>query len=184
VPDLSLPASLARRVRLAPARAGDCRVVAVDGPSGAGKSTLADAIGAELRAQVVRVDDLIPGWGGLDAAAPIIVRDILEPLARGQDASFRRYDWDRQQYAEWRAVPRAAYLVVEGCASGSRIAAPYLALLVWVDAPLDLRFERGMARDGETFRPYWERWEEQSSALFAAEGTAERADVVVDGSPV
>jgi energy-coupling factor transporter ATP-binding protein EcfA2 len=183
VPDLSLVASLARRAESAPARAGGCRVVAVDGPSGAGKSTLADALAAHLSAQVVRVDDLIPGWDGIDVAAPIVVRDILEPLARGEDGGFRRYDWDRKQYAEWQAVPRAAYVVVEGCASGSRIAAPYLSLLVWVDAPIALRFERGMARDGETFRPYWERWEEQTDALFAAEGTRDRADVVVDGRP-
>lgn len=183
MPDPSLVASLARRVESAPARAGGCRVVAVDGPSGAGKSTLADALGAELAAQVVRVDDLIPGWDGLDVAAAIVVRDILEPLSRGQDGGYRRYDWDRKEYAEWRAVPRAAYLVVEGCASGSRIASAYLSLLVWVEAPVELRFERGMARDGETFRPYWERWEDQSNALFAAEGTRERADVVVDGRP-
>jgi uridine kinase len=181
VPDPTVVASLARRARAAPARADGCRVVAVDGPSGAGKSTLADALGLELGAQVVRVDDLIPGWSGLDVAAPIVVRDILEPLARGADGGYRRYDWDRKEYAEWQTVPPAAYLVVEGCASGSRVAAAYLALLVWVEAPIELRFERGMARDGETFRPYWERWEAQSSALFAAEHTRERADVMVDG---
>ena len=182
MPDLSLPATLAWRLRDSPPRAGTCRVLAVDGPSGAGKSTLANAVAAELDAQVVRIDDLIPGWDGLDVAAPIVVRDVLEPIAAGRDGAFRRYDWDRHEYAEWQPVPLAAYLVVEGCASGSRIVAPHLSLLVWVDAPLELRFERGMERDGETFRPYWERWEEQSSALFAAEGTALRADVLVDGT--
>jgi dephospho-CoA kinase len=157
-------------------------VVAIDGPSGAGKSTLAELTAAELGAQVVHVDDLIPGWDGLTAGPEIVQRDILEPIAQGRDGGFRRYDWDRQEYAEWWPVPRAAYLVVEGCASGTRPVAAYLSLLVWVDAPRELRFERGMERDGETFRPYWERWERQSQALWAADGTAGRADVVVDGS--
>jgi uridine kinase len=182
MPDLSLAAAVARRLREAPPHAGGCRVLAVDGPSGAGKSTLADAVAVELAAQVVRIDDLIPGWDGLEVAAPIVVRDVLAPIAEGRDGAYRRYDWDRHEYAEWRPVPQAAYLVVEGCASGSRSVAPYLSLLVWVDAPLELRFERGMERDGETFRPYWEQWEKQSSALFAAEGTAQRADLAVDGS--
>jgi uridine kinase len=182
VPEVSLPVALARRAQAAPARAGSCRVVAVDGPSGAGKSTLAAALGVALGAQVVRVDDLIPGWQGLSAAAGILRRDVLEPLARGQDGAYRRYDWDRGEYAEWCPVPAAPYLVVEGCASGARELAPYLSLLVWVDAPLELRFARGMERDGETFRPHWEQWEADSQALFAREGTAARADVRVDGS--
>jgi hypothetical protein len=182
VPEVSLPADLAGRVRGAPPRAGTCRVVAVDGPSGAGKSTLAAAVGSALGAQVVRVDDLIPGWDGLSVASGIVRRDVLEPLTRGEDGGYRRYDWDRGAYAEWCPVPLAPYLVVEGCASGSSELAPYLSLLVWVDAPLELRFARGMERDGETFRPHWERWEADSQALFAREGTAARADMRIDGS--
>jgi dephospho-CoA kinase len=162
--------------------AGKCRVVAIDGPSGAGKSTLAAALAAELGSQVVHVDDLIPGWDGLTAGPEVVGRDILEPISQGRDGGFRRYDWDNRRYAEWSPVPVAPYLVVEGCASGVRPVAAYLSLLVWVDAPQELRFERGMERDGETFRPYWERWETQSQALWAADGTAARADVVVDGS--
>ncbi len=182
MPEVTLTAALADRVRAAPPRAGTCRVVAVDGPSGAGKSTLAAGLAAELGAPVVRVDDLIPGWSGLSVASGIVRRDVLEPLARGDEAAYRRYDWDRGEYAEWCPVPLAPYLVVEGCASGSRELAPYLSLLVWVDAPRTLRFERGMERDGEVFRPHWERWETDSQELFAREGTAERADVRVDGS--
>ncbi len=157
-------------------------MVAVDGPSGAGKSTLAESLGEELGAQVVRVDDLIPGWRGLSVGPGLLRRDVIEPLSRGHDAAYRRYDWDRGEYAEWCPVPAAPYLVLEGCASGTRELAPYLSLLVWVDAPRELRFERGMERDGETFRPHWEQWEVDSQALFAAEGTAARADVRVDGS--
>lgn len=57
---------LADRVRAAPARAGGTRVVAVDGPAGSGKSTFAARLSAALGAPVVHLDDLIPGWTGLD----------------------------------------------------------------------------------------------------------------------
>jgi hypothetical protein len=45
-----------------------------------------------------------------------------------------------------------------------------------------VRFRRGIARDGETYRPHWERWAWQETAHFAAEATACRADVRVDGA--
>jgi hypothetical protein len=72
--------------------------------------------------------------------------------------------------------------VVEGVGCGARACAPYLSLLVWVEAPRDVRFARGIARDGEAYRPHWERWARQEQALFAAEGTRERADVIIDGT--
>ena len=45
-----------------------------------------------------------------------------------------------------------------------------------------MRFARGIARDGEAYRPHWERWARQEDALFAADRTRDRADVVLDTS--
>jgi hypothetical protein len=130
----------------------------------------------------VAIDDLIPGWTGLRAGPPIAQHDVVEPIARGEDGSYRRYDWVAGEYAERRVVRLAPYLVLEGCGSGSRGLAPYLSLLVWVDADRDLRFERGIARDGAAFLPYWQRWEQESQELFQDEGTAARADIRVDAT--
>lgn len=182
MPDLDLPDVLARRLRAAPARTATGRVVAVDGPSGAGKSTLATALAGRLPAQVVVIDDLMPGWAGLAAALETLRRDVLEPLADGRAGRYLRYDWLAGRFAEPHDVPVAPFLVIEGCGCGARDLAPYLSLLVWVDADHDARYERAMARDGEVFRPHWARWEAETQALFAREGTAARADVVVDGT--
>jgi hypothetical protein len=57
-------------------------------------------------------------------------------------------------------------------------------VLLWVEAPRDVRFARGIERDGEAYRPLWERWALQEDALFAVERTRERADFRVDGAPV
>ncbi|HEU4676488.1 MAG TPA: uridine kinase [Motilibacteraceae bacterium] len=174
---------LADRVLAAPPRAGATRVVAVDGPSGSGKTTLAGRLAALLGGPVVHLDDLYPGWDGLADAVPRLVEWVLEPLGRGEPARYRRYDWVEGVYAEWHEVPTAPVLVVEGCASGSLAAAPYLSLLVWVEAPHDLRMERGIARDGEAYRPHWERWARQEDELYRTQRTRERADVRVDGAP-
>ena len=64
--------SLLAPLLLAVAAAGPNPVVLIDGPSGAGKSTLADALVAHWprpnTPQLVRMDDIYPGWDGLDAA--------------------------------------------------------------------------------------------------------------------
>jgi uridine kinase len=160
-------------------------VVAIDGPSGSGKSTLATALAARLGgAQVVRMDDIYPGWEGLADAVPHLHDWVLAPLARGERAAYRRFDWDAGEYAEWHEVPAAPVLVVEGVAAGASLLAAYESVLVWVEAARGVRFERGMERDGEGYRPHWERWAEQEHAHFAADGTRARADLVVDTTPM
>ena len=168
-----------------PPGAGRTRVVAVDGPSGAGKTTFARVLVERARQRtglappVVPMDELHPGWDGLAAAVPLLVEHVLEPIARGHPAAYRRWDWDAGQPGELVAVPRAGLVVVEGSGCGSRPARSYLGALVWVEAPAGLRMGRGLARDGEAYRPHWQRWAEQEQALFAAEGTRERADLLL-----
>ncbi|WP_199701021.1 uridine kinase family protein [Jiangella rhizosphaerae] len=185
MPVLSYDA-LAGRIRGLAPRAGSTTVVAVDGPAGSGKTTLAARLASRLDdAPVVHMDDLYPGWDGLARAAAAVAAEVLEPLAAGRPARYRRWDWHADRWAGWVDVPPAPVLVVEGCGSGSTPGAPYLALLLWVEAPHDVRMARGFERDGDAFRPYWERWARQEAALFAAERTRERADVRIDtASPV
>lgn len=176
-PDEEL-ARLADLVRAGPARAGTTRVVAVDGPSGSGKSVLAQQLSAALRpSAVVRLDDLYPGWDGLDATPQRVLAEVLEPLSRGEEATYRTWDWGAQRYGSAREVPSVPVLLVEGCGSGARVCAPHLTLLVWLDAPPDVRRARALTRDGPTYRPHWERWARQEDVHFAREQTCRRADV-------
>ncbi len=176
-------AALADAARASRPRAAATRVVGIDGPAGAGKTTLAARLAEQLGgAQVLHMDDLYPGWDGLAEAPARLLEWVLEPLSRGAAARYRRWDWAGGHYAEWHEVPVAPVLVVEGCGAGVRAIAPYLSLLVWVEAPEELRMRRGIERDGEAFAPHWRRWAERERALFAAEGTRRRADLRVDGS--
>ncbi len=168
-----------------PPSAGRTRVVAVDGPSGAGKTTFARVLverAADALASappLVQMDEFYPGWDGLAASVPVLVEKVLEPIAQGHPAAYRRWDWDAGRWGSLVAVPLSGLVVVEGSGCGSRPARPYLGALVWVEAPAGLRMGRGLARDGEAYRPHWERWAEQEQALFAAEGTRERADLLL-----
>ena len=155
-------------------------VVAVDGPSGSGKSTFAASLGGLLSAPVVQMDDLYPGWDGLAQAVPLVTRQVLEPLTSGQDAAYRRWDWVENRWAETVPVTSAPVVVLEGVGSSVRPAGDYAAVRVWVEADHAVRMARGIERDGEAYRPHWERWARQEDALFAADGTRDRADILLD----
>jgi uridine kinase len=161
-------------------------VVALDGPSGAGKTTLARGVAQALEAAgpvaVLHMDHLYPGWDGLGQAPALLATQVLQPLARGEHAAYRVWSWVRDEWAATRDVPPCRYLVVEGCGSSVGPARAYAAVSVFVDADPALRMRRGLERDGETYRPHWQRWADQEAALFAADETKERADLVLDTS--
>jgi len=178
-------ASLVSRVRDGEPRLGPvgdrARLVVVDGPAGSGKTTLAAQLGDALPAQVVHMDDLYEGWAGLRAGTGRLLAQVLAPWAEGRDGRYARYDWEAGAFAEEHDVPRAPFLVVEGCGAGARRLADLTTLLVWVEAPDDVRLARGLARDGVDAREHWLAWMREERAVYASEGTAERADVRLDG---
>lgn len=176
--------ALARRVRTEPPRCGATRLVCIDGPSGSGKTTLAARLAAALGdPPVLHMDAVYPGWDGLADSVPLLYEQVVAPLLAGRAAGYRRYDWHRERFAEQHDLGTPPVLVVEGAGCGARVVAERAVLLVWIEAPRDERFRRGIARDGDTYRPHWERWARQEAAHFAAERTADRADVRVDGAP-
>ena len=181
-PDALLALALDRAPTL-----GDGRLLCLDGPAGSGKTTLADGIVEAVQQRgepapgVVHMDDLFPGWSGL-AEVDAQLADLLLPLAQDHPGSYRRYDWRAGEFAELVVVPPAPLLVVEGVGCGSARFADLVTLLVWVEAPYDLRMRRGLERDGDAFAPHWDSWARDEADLFARERTHERADVCVDGT--
>lgn len=158
-------------------------LIGIDGPSGGGKSTLAARIAAALDdAPILRMDDLYPGWDGLAASVRQLVRWVLSPARHGRVPRYRRYDWHHGDYAEWRAVRRHRYLIVEGAGSTCGAARPFFAVRVFVDADPDERMRRALERDGEMFRPHWDRWAQQEAALFGPDRTRRAAHVTVSTS--
>lgn len=182
------PARLALALAMRrPPRCGSVRVVLVDGPAGSGKTTLAASLADATRrtgasCAVVHMDDLYAGWSGLREGGSALTR-LLRELAAGEPASYRRYDWLAEAYAEEVRVPPVHVLVVEGVGSARTEHLELVSVLVWVEEPDPAeRMRRGLARDGEEARPHWERWMRQEQQLFDEVGTRDRADVRVDGA--
>jgi uridine kinase len=167
--------------RAAP-KAGRTRVVAIDGRSGAGKTSLATGLRAELRAPVVTLEDLYGGWDGLERGIDLLVSEVLEPLAAGLAARVPKYDWVAGAWATPWVLEPPEVLIVEGVGAGVRRAAAYASLLIWVEAAESVRKQRAIDRDGPAFAPHWDMWAAQEDAVLGRERTAERADIVVDGT--
>lgn len=169
------------RAQALPATLGSGRLICVDGPAGSGKTTLAAAIGALAGAPVVHMDSLYDGWDGLPHVVDQL-DDLLLPLSDDRAGHYLRYDWDLQEYVETVTVVPAPLLVLEGVGSGSRAHADLCTVLVWVEAPPDLRLARGIERDGQAVEQHWRQWMQDEAEHFAREETRSRADLVVDGT--
>lgn len=170
---------VADRVLAAPPTLGTGRLVCVDGPAGSGKTTLADALAATSDdAVVIHCDELLRGWGGLPGLAAT-VEALLTPLAEGRPSQWTRWDWLADDWAESHPVEPGGLLVLEGVGSWSPAIAHLVGVLVWVEADLDLRLDRGMARDGEGMREHWLRWQVEERELHATLRSRDHADLVV-----
>jgi uridine kinase len=159
-------------------------VVAVDGRSGAGKSSLARELVARWpssgRVQLVALDSLYPGWDGLEAGAEAARADVLHPHARGLIGVWRRWDWQASAYAEAHAVDPSLPLIVEGAGVLTKASAKLADVRVWVESPAASRRARALGRDGDTFRPHWERWARQEEEHLRRDDPRSLASVIVD----
>ena len=140
-------------------------VVLIDGRSGAGKSSLAARLAQQWplagRVQVIALDSLYPGWDGLDEGVAHVLDGVLRPHGRGYLGTWHRWDWEQGTPAESNAVDPALGVIIEGSGVLTPATAALADVRVWVDAADPVRKARALARDGETYRPHWDRWAAQ-----------------------
>jgi len=162
-------------------RCGTTKVVAIDGPSGSGKTEFAATLAEHVQGtRILHMDDLYPGWNGLEQAVRDLYDLVLAPFARGERAAYRRWDWEHDRYAEWLDLPPADLLLVEGVGSGAEPGAGLVSVLIWLEADRAVRFRRGIERDGDRYLPRWQGWAVLEGALFERDGARKRADLVLD----
>jgi gluconate kinase len=152
-------------------------VVLVDGGSGAGKTSLGRRLAPALGAQLVSLDDIYPGWDGLEAGSAAVVTDVL----RSTDPGWRGWDWRDERAAGWHPVDPDRPLVIEGCGALSRAAREHATFGVWVELDAAERKRRALERDGAAYAPHWDRWARQEAAFWAREHPWELADLIWAG---
>ena len=158
------------------AASGPRPVVLIDGRSGAGKTTLARDLAPLLGAQLVSLDDLYPGWDGLEAGSAAVAETVL----RDRDPGWRRWDWESSALAEWHPVDPAEPIVIEGCGALSRANRALATFGIWVQLRGTERRRRALERD-PGFAVHWNRWALQELAHAARERPRSLADVIVTG---
>jgi uridine kinase len=161
---------------------GEVRLVAIDGCGGAGKSTFASRLSKTCGGcPVIHTDDFASWDVPLDWW-PRMLREVVEPLSAGRAAVYRRYDWDLKELAEQITVSPSPIVVVEGVSASRAEWADKLAFAVWVDAPRDVRLQRGLDRDGIGAASLWAGWMADEDSYIARDQPIERADLVVAGA--
>ena len=154
---------------------GERPIILIDGRSGSGKTELATELAPRLAAELVRLDDMYPGWEGLEAASESVRTDILDANR------WRRWDWSSGRPAEWHELDPARALVVEGSGALSRANRQLATLGVWVSLDETTRKARAMARDGAMYEPHWADWAAQEQRFIDRERPDSLADVIVRG---
>lgn len=152
-------------------------LVGIGGRGGAGKTTLARAIPG---AQVVSTDEF---WDGAGFDVDRLRVEVVEPLARGEAATFASYDWEAREPRGSRTVTPEGVVVVEGVCALHRTLREAYAVRIWVEADYEVRLARGLARDGETARATWvDVWMPSEDRYVEADDPIPSAHLVVDGS--
>jgi uridine kinase len=149
-------------------------IILIDGRSGSGKTELAKLLAETYpEFELVRLDDLYPGWDGLEAGSAAVPEIIRE-------RRWRAWDWSRDAPGEWHALAADRPLIIEGVGAISRASRPLADIAIWVELDDDTRKIRALERDGDAYAPHWERWAAQERAYLAREDPRSLASVIVE----
>lgn len=161
------------------------KVVLIDGQSGSGKSTLARllhqrAIAHGTPAELLHLDHVYPGWTGLRAGAREVAERVVIPVSSGRTGCCLEYNWTTGEKSKPMMFAPGRPLIVEGVGALHPLSAPRASGRVWVTATAVVRRERALARDGDSYRPYWRQWATQEADYVRRTRPRERADLILD----
>ena len=121
----------------------------------------------------MRLDDIYPGWGGLDAGSAM-VPSILESL------EWRAWDWALDRPGAWHRLDGNRPIIIEGVGADQPRQPPARGYALWVEADDATRKTRALARDGDAFAEHWHDWAAQELSFIARENPRSLADAIVE----
>ena len=158
-------------------------LLAIDGYGGSGKSTLAREIQSDFPgSKIITLDDFVIS-NEEPADRNRFLAQVLIPLSSGKLARYQRYDWQRQELAEWIEVAPKGLIIVEGVSTLGEDFNPYYDFRIWIDCPHELASKRGMERDRNVYNVDHDRmWEEvwiKGEQEYAKTEPWKRADLII-----
>ena len=157
--------------------------ILIDGPSGAGKTWVANYLAKRWRADrslvVLRMDDIYPGWDGLESATTFIDEVVAPARALNLPIRWQRYDWATERCAEWNDIAADADLIIEGCGCLTETSAQSADLSLWIDADDSRRKMIALGRGGEDFDQHWDQWDRQFQRFLKIHTPQRHASLVV-----
>ncbi|MER3394724.1 MAG: ATP-binding protein, partial [Microcella pacifica] len=158
------------------------RITLIDGRSGSGKTTFATELARSTGAQLLSLDDVYPGWDGLEAAEAHVLHHVLRAIAEGRPPRWRSWNWPDARPGTWYDLDPQRPLVIEGCGAISPTARALADHALWIELTDDVeRRRRAIARDGEVFARNWQRWARQEEWHAYRHDPRGTADEVVPG---
>ncbi|MEI6285369.1 MAG: AAA family ATPase [Bacillota bacterium] len=170
--------------------------IAIDGCGGSGKSTFAEKIATlDERVKVIHVDDLyLPSNQRANCKNSVVhiggsydlerlLTQIITPYRQGLPARYQKYNWVEDELVEWDEIMPGQLLVIEGVYSLHRQLRGSYECTIWVDCPREERLRRGIERDGEALRDFWENeWMPLEDEYLITMQPRHCADYVIDGT--
>ncbi len=170
-------------------------LVGIDGPGASGKTTLAQQLVAAMSdAYLVHVDDFyLPssrrnersGEVGQAFDLPRLAEQVVVPGSAGKALRYQRYDWAKDQLAQWVEVPSSVPVVVEGVFCLAAELRSAYTFKIWCHANSTLRLTRGLARDGMKAQSIWvDTWIPAENEYARSQHPERVVDLIADSSPV
>lgn len=155
-------------------------VILVDGQSGVGKTSLSALMAEKLGATFLHLDDVYPGWGGLEAGRNAVIDGVLRNLVNGRPGRVTGWDWEKSAPGGDITVTPADVIIVDGCGISTPTSREMANVVIWVDCADSERRERLRRRDGETFAAHQDEWDAQVSRHIGENDPIGTATVTVN----
>ncbi|MBM7660044.1 uridine kinase [Bacillus mesophilus] len=170
-------------------------LIGIDGCGGSGKSTLTRKLKDQCsNVTIVHKDDFFLPSSQLIKKHPTqkpigadfdwkrLLHQVIEPIRQNKEGRYQRYDWEKDELAEWQSVPVGGIVVIEGVYSTRKELADLYDFTIWVECPRETRLARGIERDGEQARETWENnWMISEDIYVKEDQPHNRADLIVSG---
>lgn len=163
-------------------------LVAIDGCTASGKTTLAERMAIVLNAPIIHLDDFYqpnkteerlsqPG-GNCDHER--FESEVLIPLKKSGEVSYRPYDCQRDAYLEPIKIMKSKIIIVEGSYALYPSLSKYYDFRIFLTLDPKLQLERLKIRNPQQYDTFVSEWIPLEEKYFEVCRPQKQCDLVID----